>query len=227
MSGKTIPAAHTQPAKPKRKERPLTARSIANKAAHAAALEKVRAEARAAKKPIPKLEKPVNHPFKLPKSLQWDRKKVMGFICERLASSTESLTSILEHGANGFTLPAYTNVHYWLTTDKECHALYLQAKEAQADFMAEEMLGIADDGRNDYMERFDKDGTSLGFVLNGEHVQRSRLRIDTRQWLMGKLKPKRYGLKADQQGEEESPDELAEALRRAADFMQKQTSGGT
>lgn len=226
MPDKTIPATRTQAAKSKRRERPPTARSIANKAAHAAALEKVRAEARAAKKPIPKLVKPANHPFKLPNSVQWDRKKVMDFVCKRLASSTESLTSILDHGCDGVTLPAYENVHYWLATDSECHSLYLQAKEAQADFMAEEMLGIADDGRNDYIERFDKNSRSLGYVLNGEHVQRSRLRIDTRQWLMSKLKPKRYGAKIDQQGGEESPDELAEALRKAADFMQKKTTGG-
>ncbi len=32
-----------------------------------------------------------------------------------------------------------------------------------------------------------------GYKLNGEHVQRSRLRIDTRKWLAGKLKPKKYG----------------------------------
>lgn len=33
--------------------------------------------------------------------------------------------------------------------------------------------------------------------LNGEHVQRSRLRIETRKWLMAKMKPKKYGEKLD------------------------------
>ncbi len=36
----------------------------------------------------------------------------------------------------------------------------------------------------------DKDGKK---ALDHEHVQRSRLRVDTRKWAAGKLAPKRYG----------------------------------
>ena len=62
---------------------------------------------------------------------------------------------------------------------------------------AEEILEIADDARNDYMEKLDDSGNLLGYTLNGEHVQRSRLRIDTRKWLMSKQNPKVYGDKLD------------------------------
>ena len=54
------------------------------------------------------------------------------------------------------------------------------------------MLEIADNSTNDWMERRREDGTVVT-VLNGEHVQRSRLRIDTRKWLLAKLQPKKYG----------------------------------
>ena len=57
--------------------------------------------------------------------------------------------------------------------------------------MADEMLEIADDGSNDWMLR--KDGDKEFYVLNGEHVQRSRLRLDTRKWLLSKALPKVYG----------------------------------
>lgn len=43
------------------------------------------------------------------------------------------------------------------------------------------------------METYDRDGNALGYKLNGEHVQRSRLRIDARKWIAAKLKPKKYG----------------------------------
>jgi len=43
------------------------------------------------------------------------------------------------------------------------------------------------------MERFGKDGESLGWQLNGDHVQRSRLRIETRKWILSKALPKIYG----------------------------------
>lgn len=70
---------------------------------------------------------------------------------------------------------------------------YMRAKEDYAEHIAEEILQIADETSNDYIE--DKTAPT-GYKLNGEAIQRSRLRIDTRKWLAGKLKPKRYGDKA-------------------------------
>ena len=34
---------------------------------------------------------------------------------------------------------------------------------------------------------------SAGYKLNGEHVQRSKLRIDARKWKASKLAPQKYG----------------------------------
>jgi len=65
---------------------------------------------------------------------------------------------------------------------------YEQAKEESADALADEMLDIADDSERDYTEE--------GRV-NTEHVQRARLRVDTRKWIASKLKPKKYGDKLD------------------------------
>lgn len=55
-------------------------------------------------------------------------------------------------------------------------------------YHADELLDIADDGTNDWMLRND-DGENVSYSLNGEHVQRSRLRVDTRKWLLSKLIP--------------------------------------
>lgn len=41
------------------------------------------------------------------------------------------------------------------------------------------------------MARSDK--SNPGWQLNGEHVQRSRLRVDSRKWLLSKLHPSQYG----------------------------------
>jgi hypothetical protein len=57
--------------------------------------------------------------------------------------------------------------------------------------MADELIDIADDGRNDWMAR--PGNATIGYELNGEHVQRSRLRSDTRKWLLSKCLPKVYG----------------------------------
>ena len=60
------------------------------------------------------------------------------------------------------------------------------------------MLDIADDSTNDYMMKQGEDGSEYE-ALNAEHIQRSRLRIETRKWLSSKLKPKKYGDKIQQE----------------------------
>jgi hypothetical protein len=54
--------------------------------------------------------------------------------------------------------------------------------------MADEVVDISDDARNDFVERED-----ASRVANQEHIQRSRLRVDTRKWLLSKCLPKIYG----------------------------------
>ena len=43
------------------------------------------------------------------------------------------------------------------------------------------------------MKRTGKDGEDLGWAINGEHIARSRLRVDTRKWLLSKCLPKIFG----------------------------------
>jgi hypothetical protein len=72
----------------------------------------------------------------------------------------------------------------------------MRAREEQADYFAEEILEIADDATNDWMERRDREGNNIGWQENGEAMQRSRLRVDARKWLMSKMAPKKYGEKS-------------------------------
>jgi hypothetical protein len=140
----------------------------------------------AKKKAAPK--KPA-HPLMLD-GKDWDREKVMAHICDITATSTKSIGKILAAGHEGRDLPSYSTVMKWLSEDSELSDKYARAKEDQADFMAEEILEIADNASNDWMEREDPDNP--GFFLNGENIQRSRLRVDSRKWLASKLKPKKY-----------------------------------
>jgi hypothetical protein len=95
-------------------------------------------------------------------------------------------------------MPAKSTVFLWLANHKEFSDQYARAKEAQADDMAEELLEISDNGANDWMER--NRGEERGWVANGEHIQRSRLRVDARKWLMSKMAPKKYGDKVEHSG---------------------------
>jgi hypothetical protein len=63
---------------------------------------------------------------------------------------------------------------------------YAHARSIGCEVIADEIMEISDDGRNDWMER---EGIE---VTNQENIQRSRLRVDSRKWLLSKLKPEKY-----------------------------------
>lgn len=129
---------------------------------------------------------------------RWDQDKVIEIFCSRIATSPVSACTVLSEPWEGHSLPTYMTVAGWLRGNEKFQALYAQAKSDQADILAEEMLEIADKATNDWMERNDKDNP--GYTLNGEAVARSRLRIETRKWLAGKLRPKKYGEKIEHSG---------------------------
>lgn len=111
-------------------------------------------------------------------------------ICERL-SNGESLRSI----CLAEDMPAKSTVFSWLADEQHAafRTKYALAREAQADVLVDEMVDIADDGSNDWMEK--RFGEEARWVENGEALRRSALRVSTRQWIAEKLKPKKYGSK--------------------------------
>jgi len=110
--------------------------------------------------------------------------KVADQICERLAAG-ESLNAICKD--EGF--PAESTVRDWALDDVQGFAAkYTRAREAQADFYAQQIVDIADEQGEVLREdgsKFDPD------------VNRDRLRIDARKWFASKVAPKKYGDKTD------------------------------
>lgn len=111
-------------------------------------------------------------------------------ICEQVANSSLGLSYIC--GKNDIDPSTFYD---WLKRDDNYAKKYARAKEQQADFLAEEILAISDDGSNDYMTivKGDKEYN----VEDKEVTNRSRLRVDSRKWLASKLLPKKYGDKVD------------------------------
>lgn len=97
-------------------------------------------------------------------------------------------------------MPCESTVRAWALDDyKGFYAQYAKSREIGYQYMADELLEIADDGSNDWMKRQNSDGSTGDIILNGEHVQRSRLRLDTRKWMLSKVLPKIYGDKITQE----------------------------
>lgn len=108
-------------------------------------------------------------------------------ICERLADG-ESLRAICRDER----MPDRSTVSSWVIKDVGGFSdQYTRARELGLEEIADSLTEISDDGTNDWMESNDPDNP--GYRLNGEHVQRSRLRVDTRKWVLSKQLPKKYG----------------------------------
>jgi hypothetical protein len=99
-------------------------------------------------------------------------------------------------------MPGWVSVYRWMDAAPENAERIARARELGEDAIAQECMDIADNARNDWMERSGED--SAGWQLNGEHIQRSKLRIDTRLKLLAKWNPKRWGEKV--QNEHSGPD---------------------
>lgn len=90
-------------------------------------------------------------------------------------------------------MPSPTTIYVWLRKHEEFRDQYAQAKRDGIEAMLDEVLDIADDGTNDWMEVRNKKGDVIGKEFNREHVQRSKLRADVRIWFASKLLPVKYG----------------------------------
>lgn len=112
-------------------------------------------------------------------------------ICEAIATTPRGLDFIC---AGNEAFPSASTVHRWLTTDTTFRESYLRARERQADLIFDECLEIADDGSQDVRIETRDDGSSYEHY-DAERVARSKLRVDTRMRMAGKLSPKKYGEK--------------------------------
>lgn len=83
----------------------------------------------------------------------------------------------------------------WLNSDAALAAEYARARESLIEKMAEDLLAIADAP----VGSTDSGATDTGAV------QKQRLQVDARKWLLSKLAPKKYGDRMTLAGDEDSP----------------------
>lgn len=84
----------------------------------------------------------------------------------------------------------------WALNHPDFLEKYNAARNIQAERMIDEILDIADDGSNDYIERMVRGKEVV--MLDNEHVQRSKLRVEARLRIAAKLLPKKYGDRPDE-----------------------------
>jgi hypothetical protein len=85
-------------------------------------------------------------------------------------------------------MPSRQSIFNWLEKNEEFRQRYAIARLMQVEYWAHEIIEIADDTSGDFV--INEDGER---VIDHENINRARLRVDARKWLMAKLNPQRFG----------------------------------
>lgn len=112
-----------------------------------------------------------------------EKKRAMEAICDRIALG-EFLTQI----CNEPGMPGRTTFYRWCRSDEDLDEMYRHAREDQMHGWAEEIVMVSD--------RIDKDGPRKT-PDSAVQVNRDRLRIDSRKFVMAKMHPKLFGDKTE------------------------------
>lgn len=177
-----------------------------------------------------------NHPAKQPSSAPVSRPRLRGalvkfnetvadLICGRMAEG-ETLRQVCRDPA----MPARSTVYRWLSRNPSFADHYARAREALVESWADEIIDIADDGTTDYVIKKGRNGAEYEAV-DQEHIQRSRLRVDARRWLLSKLNPGQYGdhMEVEHTGAVDHRLQITsdETVRRLALFLLESPAGDT
>lgn len=87
-------------------------------------------------------------------------------------------------------MPSYTTVVKWLQKNEKFKEDYQFARNVGYEKMSDDLLDIADNKEGDIKE----DGK-----VDWENINRARLMVDTRKWLLSHALPKKYGSKTTQE----------------------------
>ena len=113
--------------------------------------------------------------------------EIVDLICERIAVDGLALRQICQDTS----MPARSTLFLWLRRYPEFAREYTSAKQFQIECLADDMIDIADDRANDWIERESPDGKKVR-VFDPENFRRSKQQIGALHWRISKLKPKRY-----------------------------------
>ena len=147
----------------------------------------------------------------------------------------EFLSRVMETGAGpkviceAADMPQSRTVYGWLAAKPDFAGRYTKAKMLGIQHrFADEIIEISDDNTRDIVMRLGYNGAEPKPEVNGEVINRSKLRVDSRKWLLAKLFPSKYGdnQKIELSGSLNVVDRLAAGRKRVAE-LRKQTDGNS
>ena len=133
------------------------------------------------------------------------KQEILDFICDEIAEG-KSLRSIL---STNYDMPAKKTFFEWMKLDKIKSDQYARAMELRQENIFEDILSIADNQEDDVLLNNDGDE-----IINHNVIQRARLRVDARKWMLGKMNPKKYGDKLETDNKHSGTIEIVRTIKK-------------
>ena len=118
-----------------------------------------------------------------------DRRKLADMVLAGMRGGLSALKACEATGVHQSTF------NTWLNDDSALAVDYARAREYLIERMAQEVLDLSD--------------SDVGLQPDGKKdwaaVQKHKLQVDTRKWLLSKLAPKKYGEKLEVSGDPDNP----------------------
>jgi hypothetical protein len=111
----------------------------------------------------------------------------MAYSQEQIEDTFNDILSEIEQGNSLISIlrrkefPSTATFYQWLEADEDKAKRYVRACEIRADVIFEDIIDIADHSAEDHTP-----------FTGANVVQRDRLKIDARKWIVAKLHPKKY-----------------------------------
>ena len=105
---------------------------------------------------------------------------------EQVCNKIESGMSLRKIFSSEDSPMSNTLFYRLIKENKELNERYARAKEIYADSIFDEIIEISDHSSEDHTP-----------FTGGNVIQRDRLKVDARKWILSKLEPKKYGDKLD------------------------------
>lgn len=125
-------------------------------------------------------------------------------ICETISNSPKGIRRLRKENPHW---PNVDTIFNWRLKNKKFAEQYTKAKSDQIDVLVDQILHLCDDKSKDFV-----DNNKGEKIYNTPHLTRMRYKIDAIKWLAGKLAPKIYGDKSnnDNDGKVKPEDALKE-----------------
>jgi hypothetical protein len=124
-----------------------------------------------------------------------ERARIVDYVCEELANG-RALTKILAEDGEKQALCSIAVFIRWQRNDEDIRSQVERARELGVESIVDEIIEIADNANADAYIEIDKDGRSFA-KIDGEAIQRSKLRVYAREKYAQMVAPRRYGAKLD------------------------------